>query len=441
MEILTISQLNGMAKRILETNFSSVAVEGEVSKATLHSSGHFYLTLKDRFSSVDAVIYKGNLRGLKLMMPSLGQIWHFQGRISLWEKTGRFIFVIETAYPAGEGAIYMKFLLLKEKLAKEGLFDRTKKRSLPKYPQKVGIVTSPTGAVIKDFVNIYRRRFPSADVILSPSAVQGENAPSELIRAMKKFINTDVQLVVVARGGGSAEDLAPFNDENLAREIAAFPLPVVSAIGHETDNCISDLAADLSAPTPSAAAELIFPDRREILDNLFYLRKKMSAHVSDKAKYNRAKLNSLSDSYSLNSVKGKINEYSALLGYRNESILKAIKAAIESKKGKMSILSERIDIKKLKDSLSFKKEIFGYKSAEVNRRMLGRLDKARESADLLEKKLSGLSPYTVLKKGYAMVYDSTGNFVSSGDFVNSEEVYDVKFYDKTWEMKAQKEKT
>ncbi len=440
MEILTISQLNGMAKRTLEMNFSSVAVEGEVSKATLHSSGHFYLTLKDEYASVDAVIYKGNLRNLKRMVPAIGQIWRFQGRISLWEKTGRFIFVIETAFPAGEGALYMKFLILKEKLSKEGLFDRSKKRSLPKYPQKVGIVTSPTGAVIKDFVNIYKRRFPCADVILSPSAVQGENAPSELIRAMKRFLNTDVQLVVLARGGGSAEDLAPFNDENLAREIAAFPLPVVSAIGHETDSCISDLAADLFAPTPSAAAELIFPDRKEILENLFYLRKKISSHISEKAKYAETKLSSYSNSYSLNSVKGRINEYSALLGYKNESVNKAVKAVLESKKGKLSVLNERIDIKKLKDSLAFKREIFGYKSAEINRRMLDRLEKARENIDISEKKLHSLSPFAFLKKGYAMVYDSAGNFVRSGDFVNSGDVYDVKFHDKTWEMKAQKEK-
>lgn len=439
MEIFSVSQINNLAKKTLEMQFSGIAVKGEVSKTTLHSSGHFYLTLKDEYAALDAVIYKGSLRRLSLT-PSVGETWICQGRISLWEKTGRFIFVIETAYPSGKGDLYLKFILLKEKLEKEGLFDSSRKKRLPEYPEKVGIVTSPTGAVIRDFVNIYRRRYPVAEVILSPSSVQGENASSELIKAMKKLWKIRVQLIVIARGGGSPEDLAVFNDEDLARAIAASPVPVVSAVGHETDRSISDLAADVAAPTPSAAAELVFPDRKDILDEIGYSEKNLKIKMSEKTRYFKVSLSSYAGSYSLNSVKSKVNEYSALLGYRKDNAVKSMNSVLTRVKNELENSRRKLDVRSLKENLTLKEENLGYRRAEIDRRINNRKANAMETLDLAEKKIFALSPYVGLKKGYAMVYDSEGNLVASGDRVSIDESYDVKFVDKTWQMKAEKEK-
>ncbi|MBN1151050.1 exodeoxyribonuclease VII large subunit, partial [candidate division WOR-3 bacterium] len=405
----------------------------------LHSSGHFYTTLKDEFASIDAVIYRGSLKNLTIT-PNLGEEWICQGRLSLWEKTGRYIFVIDTAYPSGRGDLYLKFLMLKEKLQKEGLFDESRKKKLPLYPEEVGLVTSPTGAVLKDFINVYKRRFPVSRITLSPSSVQGAEAPSELVHALKRFWKTRVQVIVIARGGGSAEDLAPFNDEKLARAIADSPIPVVSAVGHETDRSISDFVSDLYAPTPSAAAELIFPDRRDLLTEIDSMKRALVTRTKDKTKYFKVMLASFRGSYSLNSVKGKLNELIGLSEYKKDSLVKAVFSIYQGKKLALENYNHRINPNTLVRLVESKKELFRLKSAELEKRMKSFVSLNSEKLNIEEKKLTALSPYVSLKKGYAIVFDSQGKLVPNGRLVVEDKSYDIKFTDRTWQMKAEKEK-
>jgi exodeoxyribonuclease VII large subunit len=267
-EILTVSQLNNNIKFLLEETFGFLLVEGEVSNLRRPQSGHVYFTLKDDKSQINAVFFrqfgackrKTNFEleeGLKVLC---------RARLNVYLPRGEYQLVIESVEPLGIGALQKAFEQLKARLSAEGLFDERYKKSLPFLPHKIGVVTSPTGAVVKDILNITKRRFPVADILIAPVRVQGDEAAAEIIQALRNLhSHGSVDVIVIARGGGSLEDIAPFNDEALAREIFNSSIPIVSAVGHETDFTICDFVADLRAPTPSAAAELIVPEWMELI--------------------------------------------------------------------------------------------------------------------------------------------------------------------------------
>ncbi len=266
--ILTVSELTGRIKKLLEARFFSVTVAGEISNLRRPASGHLYFTLQDAGSSLAAVCFRGDARRLKVE-PEDGQEVTARGRITVYQPRGNYQLVVSEMELKGAGSLQLAREKLKARLAVEGLFDPRRKKKLPPLPSRVGVVTSPSGAAIRDILQVIDRRFGAIGILINPVPVQGEGAATEIARAVEEFNRwNNVEVIIVSRGGGSAEDLQPFNEEVVARAIAASRIPVISAVGHEIDWTLSDLAADLRAPTPSAAAELVIAEKRELLLNL-----------------------------------------------------------------------------------------------------------------------------------------------------------------------------
>ena len=263
--ILTVTQLNLYAKSIIEQDvtLNNVFVVGEISNFVDHyRSGHLYMSIKDKQSVISAVMFASNASKLKFR-PENGMSVILRGRVSIYERDGRYQLYIDDMQPDGVGALAVAFEQLKEKLANEGLFDSKYKKRIPGMPEKIGLISSPTGAAVQDVLNVLGRRFPMAEIVFAGVQVQGDSAAPTIINAIQKMNNTDVDVIIIARGGGSVEDLWPFNDEALAYAIFNSKIPIISGVGHETDFTICDFVADLRAPTPSAAAELSVPDIRE----------------------------------------------------------------------------------------------------------------------------------------------------------------------------------
>jgi exodeoxyribonuclease VII large subunit len=266
MAPMTVSDLTRYIREMFEVDYrlQDVWVEGEVSGVTRHSSGHIYFTLKDAASQIACVMWKSAAPTYGALVVHGGQI-AAHGKVSVYELRGSYQLYVDRVRPKGLGDLHAQFELLKARLEAEGLFAPERKRRLPEFPHRIGVVTSPTGAVIRDICNILSRRWPLAEVILAPAQVQGQDAPPQIVAALDTlYRRDDLDLIIVARGGGSLEDLWAFNDERVARKIGDSPVPLVSGVGHETDFTIADFVADLRAPTPSAAAELTTPDRAEL---------------------------------------------------------------------------------------------------------------------------------------------------------------------------------
>lgn len=271
LEYFSVSEVTRYIKEILEGDeaLAFICVRGEISNFTRHTSGHLYFSLKDEFSKLECVMFRSRGASLKFL-PQDGLCVFAWGSVGVYEKGGRYQLYVERLEPAGIGSLYVAFLQLKEKLAKEGLFDPARKRPIPALAWRIGVVTSPSGAALRDIVNIISRRWPGATIVLSPAIVQGEEAPRSLVDAIRLISEYgEIDLLIVGRGGGSVEELWAFNDERVARAIAGSPVPVISAVGHQTDYTIADFVADLRAPTPSAAAELAVADRAEIEARVF----------------------------------------------------------------------------------------------------------------------------------------------------------------------------
>ncbi len=275
---LTVKQLNMYVKSLLEgdINLSAVTLVGELSNFKNHyASGHLYFVLKDNDASIKAVMFKGNALRVNFV-PSDGMQVVCRGYVSLYERDGSYQFYAESMIPFGQGDIALEFERVKAKLEAEGLFNKEFKKPLPLFPQKIGVITSESGAALQDILNISARRFPMTEIVVFPALVQGLGAPQSLISALNKaFLREDISLIIIGRGGGSAEDLSCFNDESLARKIFASAVPIISAVGHETDFTICDYVSDLRAPTPSAAAEIALPSLYEVLNKIYILKKQV----------------------------------------------------------------------------------------------------------------------------------------------------------------------
>ncbi len=265
---ITVSQLNRQVKTLLEKGLARLWIEGEISNIARPASGHVYFSLKDASAQIRCAFFRQRQRGPTIGLKNGDQVLAF-GRVSLYEPRGDYQLIVEQVEPAGEGALKRQFEVLKKKLAAEGLFDEDRKQDLPDLPERIGVITSPSGAAVRDVLTVLRRRFPSIPVVIYPAAVQGDAAPAELIAALETAVQRDeCDVLIIGRGGGSLEDLWAFNDEGLARAIADCPVPVVSAVGHEVDFTIADFVADVRAPTPSGAAELVVPDREDWLRSI-----------------------------------------------------------------------------------------------------------------------------------------------------------------------------
>ncbi|MCH5353082.1 MAG: exodeoxyribonuclease VII large subunit [Acutalibacter sp.] len=392
--VLTVSQVNFYLKSMLESDhrLQNIMIAGEISNFTDHyRSGHLYFSLKDEKSVLKAVMFAGSARFLKFK-PADGMRVIVRGRISVYEPSGQYQLYAEEMQPDGIGALSIAFEQLKAKLEAEGLFDDSRKRPLPQYPRRIGVITSPTGAAVQDILQITARRWPAAEIVFAPVLVQGDGAPEQLIRAVKDMNRKRAcDVILLGRGGGSLEDLWAFNDEGLARAVCASEIPVVSCVGHETDFTICDFVADVRAPTPSAAAELATPDIREEKQRcLSYF-----GYFQETAKRTVESLRQNMDMLMQNSPLG-----------RPEQLLFPIRQQLEERFGQM-------------------------KAA-----MGESLGRDKQSLSLLMGRLDALSPLKVLQRGYAVAADSSGRVLRTTKSFSPGDSFTLRLSDGTVEAKA-----
>lgn len=336
--IITVSVLNKYIKNIIDAEdiLSSVWVRGELSNFTHHRSGHMYMTLKDETSLIKSVMFKGSADKLKFA-PQSGMKVIAHGRVSVFERDGQYQLYIDDMIPDGFGALNIAYEQLKEELRAAGLFDESRKKRIPRFPKRIGIVTSPTGAAIRDMINILGRRYPLAEILLYPALVQGEDAPADIIKGIKHFnTNEDVDVIIIGRGGGSIEDLWAFNSKELAYVISESQKPIISAVGHETDFTISDFVADLRAPTPSAAAELAVPNSADAIAWFDACRKRMTAAVNKKYEIYRRRLDELISRRCMESPMYQVDQRRMRLDYTVKAFVSAMQLKTEKAYNRLS---------------------------------------------------------------------------------------------------------
>lgn len=385
--VLSVSQLNRYIKMNFDAdeNLANIFISGEISNFTNHyRTGHLYFTIKDDSAAVRAVMFNSSAKRLKFM-PEDGMKVIARGRVSVYEASGQYQLYVDDMQPDGVGALNLAYEQLKEKLQKEGLFSELHKKPLPPYPEKVGVITSPTGAAVRDIINVLGRRFPYAEIVFCPVLVQGDGAHLQLTAAVNLF-NSEraADVIIIGRGGGSIEDLWEFNDEGLARAVYNSEIPVISAVGHETDFTICDFVADMRAPTPSAAAELAVPDANELQYALSALKNRMFLNVSSGIADRRSRLEYLTS-----------------------------KGALKSPDEMLSNRSQRLDTAFSKMLSSYENRIGGKKVEFIS------------AATALSK----LDPMSVLMRGFAFVSDKNGKNVYSSQALAKGDKINVRFHD------------
>jgi exodeoxyribonuclease VII large subunit len=343
-KIFTVTELTKSIKTILRTQIGFVCVEGEISNLRYAPSGHCYMTLKDASAQIKLVMFRSFLMTLKFKLED-GQKVIVSGEVSIYEKSSEYQLIANYIEPLGVGSLQLAFEQLKEKLEKQGLFDIVHKKALPYMPFRVGVVTSPTGSVIRDILNVTRRRSSVTSILLNPVRVQGEGAKLEIAEAIDLFNDLkNVDVIIVARGGGSIEDLWPFNEEIVARAIYRSEIPVVSAVGHETDFTISDFVSDLRASTPSAAAELVVPDVYDLKQDLISINKSMYNLILNKLEFYRNKIKGLLSHYVFKESEGLIKFYFQRIDDLSFRLKNNIKVYLKENNSKFKMLSQTLDV-------------------------------------------------------------------------------------------------
>jgi len=409
--VYSVSELNSAIRATLESEFPDVWVSGEVSGAKLAPSGHYYFTLKEREAQVRAVAFRSAHRYWKFK-PQDGLAVLARGRIDVFEARGEYQLIVELLEPQGHGALQLAFEQLKKKLAAEGLFEPARKRALPRYPRRIGIVTSPRGAVISDMLQILSRRFPGLHIRLFPALVQGDGSVEEICRGLDYFSRSGwPDVVIVARGGGSLEDLWSFNEEAVARAIVRCGVPVVSAVGHETDVTIADFVADLRAPTPSAAAELIVCTRQELLDRIASREQKLVHAV-------RYRLALLARRWQQQGIERPLGLLQRTIGRQAQRIDELefrmrdrLRSRIEQHSRTQRALMTRLRYFDLRPRFAADRRRLDAAHAAAEQALRWRIARQRAQVAQLAAKLSQLSPLAILERGYAIVTRESGEIV------------------------------
>lgn len=345
-KIYTVSRITKYIKNLFENdyNLQNIWILGEISNFKLHSSGHMYFVLKDQESQIKGVMFKGNNLSLRFM-PQDGMKVKVRGDISVYERRGEYQLYVKEIVEAGKGELYLAFERLKEKLKAEGLFSEEFKKKLPLIPKNIAVITSPTGAAIRDIITISLRRFPNLSILVVPSLVQGTLAAQEIAKKidfLNKHLN-NLDFIIISRGGGSLEELWAFNEEILARSIYNSKIPIVSAIGHETDFTISDFVADLRCPTPSAAAEMTIPDKSSLINNINLLNSKLNKAINRNLELKVENINSINKSIQYQGPENKINQYYQYIDEFSVRIKLRIKHQIELYEEKIKKDKQRLD--------------------------------------------------------------------------------------------------
>ena len=388
-----------------DEHLRKVYLKGEISNLKIHSTGHLYLSLKDEYSKINAIMFSSSAKKM-LFTPKDGMKVLVTGRISVYEATGNYQIYIDEMLEDGIGNLYIAFEQLKEKLKNEGLFDSAHKRKIPRIPSRVGIITAPTGAAIKDILSTIKRRYPLCETILFPSLVQGDNAKDDIVRNIELANNYELDVLIVGRGGGSIEDLWPFNEEIVARAIYNSKIPVVSAVGHEIDFTIADYVADLRAPTPTGAAEMVVPNTSDLINYLNQLKIRLNECINKKVKYNELYLDSIKNSFVI----------------KNPLIM------YENRKQKLDIMLDKINtiIAKKIDNFKVKMNYIKANYTLNNPTVLYKDD--IHKLNLLVEKLELLNPLAILKRGYTVTYQNDKIIKSIKD-IDTKNTLKIKFFD------------
>ena len=402
--IYSVTQLNTEIKNLLESNpsFYNLFVQGEISNYKAHPSGHHYMTIKDDGGAISAVLFKQDALKLRFK-PSNGMKIIARGRVSSFPKTGQVQLYIADMMPQGIGTLHLQFEQLKQKLYNEGLFNNEHKKLLPAYPEKIALITSPTGAAIRDMLRIIKRRWSFADILIYPAAVQGTNAPNELIKALKlanKHNKADV--IIIGRGGGSIEDLWAFNDENLAYEIFKSDIPVISAVGHEPDFTISDFVADMRAPTPSGAAELATPDSTKLIYNIQNMQNRLVKAQNKQIELYNTKLNSLL--HRLSSPEKILKQKNQMVNLYKQRLIRAMESKQTENKLKCDFAVKQLE-------------------QAINKR----LDISKREFTKNCAFLDALSPLKVLSRGYSVTVNEQGKAIYNSSQIKQGDILKIKF--------------
>jgi exodeoxyribonuclease VII large subunit len=406
----------------LEREYSDVWVEGEISNFRAHDSGHLYFTLKDQDSQLKVVMFRTQVRLLRFR-PDNGMQVILRGRVTVYEGRGELQLSAEYLEPKGAGALQIAFEQLKAKLQAEGLFDAARKKPIPALPRCIGVITSPQAAALRDILNILRRRHHSASVLIFPAQVQGETAAKEVAAGLKYFNRAaNVDVIVVARGGGSAEDLAAFNDEALARAVVASEIPVISAIGHETDFTIIDFVADLRAPTPSAAAELVIRSRQDLEDQADGLRQRLARAVRYRLLMARQVLTEAVQHGAFARMMDGINQRHQRLDDLTYRLEKSERRLLEQHHRRWERASAAVRHYDGRRVLAGIQRDLATHTTALAVTVKAALLRHRSRLQALEQQIKALSPLAILERGYALVFDSSGKLVKSSAQVDSGDV-------------------
>jgi exodeoxyribonuclease VII large subunit len=407
-QIFMVSELNAAIRAVLDSEFQDIWVSGEISGAKLAASGHYYFTLKEREAQVRCVAFRSAHRYWKFK-PQDGLAVLARGRLDVYEARGEYQLLVEMLEPQGFGALQLAFGQLKKKLAAEGLFALERKRPLPRFPRRIGIVTSPRGAAVADLIQILTRRFPGLHIRLFPALVQGEGSVEEVCRGIEYFSRTKwADLVIVGRGGGSLEDLWTFNEEAVARAIAGCAMPVISAVGHETDVTIADFVADLRAPTPSAAAEMAVTTRDELLERIAALRAKATQGLRYRLAMLERRLRQQGIERALSVLHRRIGRGQQRIDEQGFRMRERLRAAIDQRERARRALDLRLRRFDMRPRLAADRRRMEASHAAALISIRAQLARRRSRWEQLAAKLSQLSPLRILERGYAIVSHEAG---------------------------------
>jgi exodeoxyribonuclease VII large subunit len=424
--VFTVAELNAAMRGLFDQEFSDIWVAGEISDAKVSPSGHHYFSLKDPTGQIKCVCYKGTARFLKFK-PQNGIAVLANGSLGIYEPRGECQLIVQRLEPQGHGALQLAFEQLKKKLAAQGLFDAARKRPLPKFPFRIGIVTSPTGAVIRDMLSILERRFPGLHIRLYPAQVQGEDAVEAVCEGLRYFSQSGwPDVVIVARGGGSLEDLWTFNEEAVARAIAASSAPVISAVGHETDFTIADFVADLRAPTPSAAAELVICTREEILDQIANSAQKLGQAM----RYRTAEAHRRLEQQGIERATALLHRGMGRSMQRVDELdyglRELVRAGLQSRYRRRHHLDLRLRGMDLRLRFTAAHRRLEAGCAALRQSAASHLTRAQRRLEPLAAQLAQLSPLRVLDRGYAIVQDASGHVLKDASETRPAAVLDVR---------------
>ncbi|UJW23655.1 MULTISPECIES: exodeoxyribonuclease VII large subunit [Pseudomonas] len=411
-EVLTVSQLNGRARVLLEDVFRSVWVEGEISNLARPASGHMYFTLKDSGAQVRCALFRQSATRVRQALRD-GLAVRVRGKVSLFEGRGDYQLILDTVEPAGDGALRLAFEALKEKLGAEGLFSAERKKPLPAHPQRIGIITSPTGAVIRDIISVFGRRAPQVELNLIPTAVQGREAIAQIVRAIRLADGLGFDALILARGGGSLEDLWCFNEEAVARAVAACVTPIVSAVGHETDVSISDFVADVRAPTPSAAAELLAPDSSGIRQRLEGLQRRLLLRMQNRLSHYRLRLDSLTRR--LRHPGERLRQQAQRLDDLDMRLRRAFLLSLNQRRERLARAETRLAAQHPGRNLKLLAQRLDSLAERLPRAMRELLKDRRQRFQAHLQTLQVVSPLATLARGYSILLDDQGQAIRSAE--------------------------